>query len=198
MYKVFINEHLLFFSKKLESNQQYLNKKIVKNPNKAEYIAIVNELFDQKEKQLVQIQTVDDENAFSLFCKSFQMIKAAGGLVKNNEGLLLFIYRLEKWDLPKGKVEDGESIEEAAIREVEEECGLKGLEIERKVSNTYHMYVFKGEVVLKETHWFQMKTSYKGQLDPQTEEDITEVRWVNPKQMEEQLSNTYPSIRALL
>src|SRR5690554_3653438 len=139
MYKVFINEHLLFFSKKLESNQQYLNKKIVKNPNKTEYIAIVNDLFGQKEKQLVQIHTNDDKEAFSLFCNSFQMIKAAGGFVKNNEGLLLFIYRLGKWDLPKGKVEEGESVEEAAIREVEEECGLKGLEIEHKVANTYHI-----------------------------------------------------------
>lgn len=198
MYKVFVKEHLLYFSEKLESNRQYSEKKVLRNPSKKEYRSIVNDLLKQSGKQMIHIQTTDAEKDFELFCNSFRVIQAAGGLVKNAAGALLFIYRLEKWDLPKGKVEEGESIENASIREVEEECGISGLEIVKKDDNTYHMYVLQGEVILKKTHWFQMNTNFSGKLIPQTEEDISEVCWINPKQMQEQLNNTYPSIRELL
>ena len=89
--------------------------------------------------------------------KSVTLIKAAGGLVKNLNGEYLFIYRNDKWDLPKGKVEKNERVKEAAVREVEEECGIKVDKLGDKICKTYHVYINKGDVVLKKTHWFDMK-----------------------------------------
>jgi len=122
------------------------------------------------------------------------LIEAAGGLVKNDEGNYLFIYRNDKWDLPKGKIEKDEKVKVAAVREVEEECGITVSKLGGKICKTYHAYVSKGEVVLKKTHWFAMK--YKGteKLKPQTEEGITDVRWFRPNHVEAILENTFPSI----
>lgn len=122
-------------------------------------------------------------------------IIAAGGLVQNTKGEYLFIFRRGKWDLPKGKVDKNEKIEDAAIREVEEECGISGLEIIRPISKTYHTYTIKGEKILKETHWFFMKTNRTEKLIPQTEEDITEAVWADKKEVKTLLENTYDTIK---
>lgn len=126
--------------------------------------------------------------------KSVPLIEAAGGLVKNKEGEYLFIYRNDKWDLPKGKLEKGETAREGAVREVEEECGIEIARSGRKIIKTYHAYLIKGIVVLKKSHWYKMKFKGKGKLKPQLEEGITEVRWFNKTDMGEILKNTFPSI----
>lgn len=122
-------------------------------------------------------------------------IIAAGGLVKNSNGEFLFIFRRGKWDLPKGKVDEGEKIDEAALREVQEECGIADVEIIRPLTKTHHNYELNGEKILKETHWFLMKTNGSEKLIPQKEEDITEAIWADEKKLKNILENTYETIR---
>lgn len=128
------------------------------------------------------------------FCSEYTLIEAAGGLVFNPENKVLMIFRNGKWDLPKGKLESGELIEECAIREVEEECGVLELEIESVLSETYHTYNLNGEDILKKTIWFRMNTVFCGDLIPQIEEGITEVKWCSEKEVTENLENSYPNI----
>ena len=130
--------------------------------------------------------------------KSITLIEAAGGLVKNQKGEYLFIYRNDRWDLPKGKIEKKEKNKVAAVREVEEECGIKVDKLEDKICKTYHAYIYKGEVVLKKSHWFNMKYTGKAKLVPQKEEGITDVRWFNHAQIEMIIHNTFPSILDVL
>ena len=132
------------------------------------------------------------------FSKLFKRIDAAGGLVKNEKGQLLFIFRSGKWDLPKGKLSEKETPKEAAIREVKEETGLRKLTIGKKLPSTWHIYFRKGKQILKQTWWFGMEAASEEKLIPETKEDITEVRWVDPSGIQEILTNTYGSIRELV
>lgn len=127
-------------------------------------------------------------------------IVAAGGLVINSKGELLLIFRKKKWDLPKGKCEDGESIEECAIREVQEETGLQNINIINFVGKTYHEYYEKwiSEHVIKETWWFAMNVTENNKLIPQTEEDIEEVIWANEAKLKQCLQNTFPNIISII
>jgi len=131
------------------------------------------------------------------FSKQFQVIEAAGGIVRNSRNELLFIYRFDKWDLPKGKIEPGESPEMAAIREVKEECGFGQIELGKALSTTYHIYEENNKEVLKITYWFNM-CSDDADLKPQVEEGITAIRWFNKTDLELVLHNTYPNIQLLL
>ena len=140
-----------------------------------------------------------DAKAFlKLVKQSVPLIKAAGGLVKNEKKALLFIYRNDKWDLPKGKIEKDETVKEAAVREVEEECGITISKLEDKICKTYHVYIAKGEVVLKKTWWYNMKCKGQTKLKPQLEEGITDVRWFKRDDIDPILSNTFPSIMDVL
>ncbi|MDB5010934.1 MAG: hypothetical protein JWQ06_1723 [Mucilaginibacter sp.] len=129
---------------------------------------------------------------------SLTLIEAAGGIVKNEAGEYLFIYRNDKWDLPKGKIEKGERVKQAAVREVEEECGIMVNELGKKVCKTYHAYISREEVVLKKTHWFKMKSNDKSKLKPQKEEGITDARWFKKKKINTITENTFPSIMEVL
>jgi 8-oxo-dGTP pyrophosphatase MutT (NUDIX family) len=121
-------------------------------------------------------------------------IQAGGGLVENERREILFIFRRGKWDLPKGKLDPGETLEQCAIREVEEETGIGKLMLIRFLLITEHEYTERGEKILKETHWWLMKTSGSQTLIPQTEEDITEIKWIGPAELKRVLQNTYPAI----
>ena len=122
-------------------------------------------------------------------------IIAAGGLVTNEKGELLMIYRRGKWDLPKGKLDEGETIEECAVREVTEETGVTGITLGRLIDIGYHEYFDKwlNDDVIKETHWYEMK-ALEQQLIPQTEEDITDIKWVKGEELSSCLSDSYPNI----
>ncbi len=121
-------------------------------------------------------------------------IIAGGGIVENEEQQILFQYRRGKWDLPKGKLDEGETIEECAIREVEEETGLKNIQLGELVGITTHYYNEKGVDIEKETHWFAMQVSGNQNLVPQVDEDILELRWVAENEVEQYLANTFANI----
>ncbi len=128
------------------------------------------------------------------FWKKFTIIQAGGGLVDNGKGENLFMLRRDKWDLPKGKLDPGETLEQCAVREVGEETGLKNVRLEAPLLVTYHTYDENGKHILKETHWYKMSVSGEQSIVPQQEEQITELRWVLPKDTGEMRKNTYPSI----
>ena len=132
------------------------------------------------------------------FFRDYKLIEAAGGLVHNPEGKILFIYRNDKWDLPKGKLEDGEQPDRAALREVEEETHVSGLTILRKLKTTYHTYSLEFTSVLKKTYWFEMNCRKGSSPKPQQEEGIEEVKWMNPVEIRNALKNTYPLIEGLV
>jgi 8-oxo-dGTP pyrophosphatase MutT (NUDIX family) len=126
--------------------------------------------------------------------KKFLLVKAGGGLVGNGEGKYLFMLRRGIWDLPKGKLDPGETIEQCAVREVGEETGLRGVQLEGPLLVTYHTYDENGKHILKESHWFRMNAPDLAGLKPQQEEQITELRWADGGEMGALLKNTFPSI----
>lgn len=140
----------------------------------------------------------DIKKVFKSIVQNLEIIKAAGGLVKNGDGAYLFIHRLGKWDLPKGKVEDNEKMREAAVREVEEECGIRIEYLGPKLQTTYHTYMMRGKFVLKQTNWYEMGVNKSPKLIPQTEEDITEARWIDKDDFDMVRENTYPLIAQIV
>ncbi|MEI7595233.1 MAG: NUDIX domain-containing protein [Bacteroidota bacterium] len=139
-----------------------------------------------------------DINAcWNQLCSDFYVIEAAGGCVIKNSSQLLCIYRFDKWDLPKGKIEEGELHSEAALREVMEETGLNGISIIKELPSTFHIYRLNSKNILKKTYWFEMICSSSENAVPQTEEGITEVKWEDFSSLNVQLSNTYASLRCL-
>jgi 8-oxo-dGTP pyrophosphatase MutT (NUDIX family) len=190
----------------------YINEKVVlltaTAPEQAEnFQQIDSEQFDLKiiylwvEKHAAKyfyVICADPKEFLKKITKTVKLVEAAGGLVRNEEGNHLFIYRNEKWDIPKGKIDKGEKTKDAAVREVEEECGIKVSKLDDKICKTYHMYVWKGQTVLKKTHWFMMRHKGKAKLVPQLEEGITDVRWFNTDQIAAIVKNTFPSIMDVL
>ncbi|RTL56769.1 MAG: NUDIX domain-containing protein [Sphingobacteriales bacterium] len=123
-------------------------------------------------------------------------IIAGGGLITNEDDAVLMIYRSGKWDLPKGKKEENETIEACALREITEETGLQNLLIEAEITVTVHEYIdpFSREAIEKHTHWFKMQASKKEKLVPQSIEDIVEVKWIERNELNTYVKETYPTL----
>ena len=145
----------------------------------------------------IYIYNEDENLLWQHFSSQFKIIEAAGGKVYNNNNKVLFIYRNDTWDLPKGKIEKGESTEDAAIREVEEETGIEKLTITEPLETTYHIYEHKQKYVLKVSYWFKMKSDFTGNLLPQLEEGITKVDWLSSEEIHQALNDTYENIKLL-
>ncbi|MBK8299006.1 MAG: NUDIX hydrolase [Chitinophagaceae bacterium] len=128
------------------------------------------------------------------FYKKFTIVIAAGGLVLNEKKKILMIFRRGKWDLPKGKLDKGETLEECAVREVEEETGLQQVKLLSPLVITYHTYHEGARFILKESHWYNMKVSGEQNLVPQTEEGIHEIKWVTNKEAQNLFQECYPSV----
>jgi len=135
---------------------------------------------------------------FNAFRKHFSVIVAAGGIVRNEDDKMLLIFRRGKWDLPKGKLDKGESLQDCAVREVEEETGIRNTVLQEPHSITYHVYDEFGKHILKETHWFNMKSPGVQKLSPQEEEQITAIEWVDEERKAELLKNAHLLVRDLL
>jgi len=195
MYRIFINDGLLILSNKQQKTANHPNEEKF-NSSITELSQAVQLLIDGTENSIV-IECEDLQEKWNEFKSRYRFIAAAGGLVFNAKNELLMIHRLGRWDLPKGKIEPGESVEEGAVREVCEECGLKNVKLEEELTSTYHTYTMKGVDVLKRTYWFRMKSNDQ-KLIPQTDEGIQSVVWQNHDQVQKALENTYSSIEDLI
>ncbi len=140
----------------------------------------------------------DADAIWEMFSGSYVFVQAAGGCVTDERKRLLMIHRLGVWDLPKGKVEEGEAVDAGALREVREECGLKRVEPVRRLCDTWHTYERKGRQHLKRTDWYLMRGTNTETLIAQSEEDISEVRWVEAQEMKAMKAGTYPSLRKVI
>lgn len=193
MYKIFVGDKPIILTTKPK------DKKGVKNYNLKTVILrnVIRKLNNSsiKEARLVH---KNEKKLLKKFLKKAPNVIAGGGKVYNDKGKVLFIFRNGKWDLPKGKAEKNETIEETAIREVEEETGVKGLKIVKPIETTYHMFKRRGRYRIKITYWFEMKTSFDGKLYPQEKEGITKVKWLGKKKIKKTLENSYANIKILI
>jgi len=190
MYKVFIKESLLILSDTYrEGAIDFLGTEQLRNLVKS---------IAASEKTEVYIWSSDLSKLWQSFKSIFRIIDAAGGAIKNTEGDLLMIYRYGHWDLPKGKIELGESKEEGALREVMEECGVDEPDITGVLPTTYHYYELEGEPILKRSFWFAMSLDKNSPLKPQLEEDISQVIWCDSAKVEELKDQSYGNIRLVL
>ncbi len=161
----------------------------------------INSLLHEIKKENFHAGVVFDKDFKKLkkmFFKHFTSIEAAGGIVQNHKKELLFIFRLDKWDLPKGKIEKKESPEAAATREIEEETGVRNLFLKKKVGETYHTYNAYGKHYLKTTHWFYFTCETDQKLVPQLEENITSLQWFKTKDIRTPMALTYGSIKEIM
>jgi len=193
MYKVFNNDNLIILSSDDVLLGNYENK--VRLENRKELDLFLKQYFNDNYLGDVWLFGYETEKMFKDFCSAFVNIEAAGGIVKNKEGEILFIKRLGVWDFPKGKIENGESPKDAALREVEEETGVENLHIIKDLKSTYHIYPHKENLVLKKTWWFEMQTDYGGILTPQENEDIVLAEWHKKEEAMELLNKSYRSLR---
>lgn len=138
------------------------------------------------------VTVVDYDKIKNYLRSKFKVIKAAGGLVRKKDKFLM-IYRLKKWDMPKGKKERGEKYKQTAVREVEEECNIS-VKLGAKICTTWHTYTMNKRAMLKKTKWYVMDLVDDSKMKPCIEEDIEEVRWMNPKDVYHSLQNSYKSI----
>ena len=132
------------------------------------------------------------------FFKKFTLVQAGGGFVQNDNDEVLMMFRRGKWDLPKGKMDKKETFEQCAIRETEEETGLRKITLISPLITSYHTYHEGTRYVLKETKWFKMKVNGEQSLKPQLEEQITKLEWVGKSDLKKYIGNSFPSINDVL
>lgn len=146
----------------------------------------------------ISIFSLDSDAMFRQFVAQFAYVEAAGGVVTDSEGRWLMMSRRDRWDFPKGHVEQGETFEQTAVREIEEETGVRGV-IRRKLCETWHAYYFEPNRrwEVKRTYWYHLDVESAPELKPQTEEDITRVVWCSAEEVRKNLRNTFPTIRCV-
>ncbi len=196
MYKVYFDNRVITICAKNElvDNQQ---GQVLFCKNKKSFDNAYNLFLIDLSIHSLTMHCDEPKKIFKYLKSKYSIVKAAGGIVLNHKNELLIIKRHGLWDLPKGKIEKGEGKKVAALREVEEECGISGLSIVSKTDKTYHTYQFKGKDVFKITYWYIMKYEGNEMLIPQTEEDITEVKWIARVDIKSILYQTYESLKPL-
>ena len=192
MYKVFVNERPLILTDKIVESAE--GEYFMMNDDAVQTAV---ESLSKKKLSKAFIYHPNIEEILNKFAAKIPLTVAAGGVVTNPQGKVLFIYRNKKWDSPKGKIKKKESLEECALREVKEETGVKGLRIENHLRTTYHVFKRKGKYHLKEVHWYAMKTDYSGKLKGQKSEGIKKVKWKGPRKIQKALKKSYINIRIL-
>jgi 8-oxo-dGTP pyrophosphatase MutT (NUDIX family) len=192
MYQVFYKKKIILLTDVLEEGKDFKSfpikdvklKKVIKFLNKKNINSV--HLFHKNKDKLLKY-----------FFKLIPTVIAAGGKITNSKSETLFIYRNDKWDLPKGKTEKNEQLPQTALREVKEETGIKKVSINKPLDITYHIFRRNNEYRLKVTYWFDMFSDYEGIFFPQLDEGITYVKWVKKADLEEIKINSYPNIRLL-
>ena len=199
MYKLFINQKAVFLSEHIDPIKIISDNHWIKCETRSHIKVELSQFLSNPTSSHLFLYNPDNlEKLFRLFISLFSFVEAAGGVVRDPRGRLLFIYRLGLWDMPKGKIEPGEDAPEAALREVMEETGLQHLTISRTLPSTYHIFDRKKIRYLKRTRWYEMQSADDGPLMPQVKEDITDARWFSHQELALPLSNTYPAIAELV
>lgn len=192
MYKVFVNDKPLFLTNKISKEtdfQLFLLESV-------DIKQLIIKIFQNKIHK-AYLYHPDEKEIMKTLKAKIPVNKAGGGLVYNKKGEVLFIFRNGKWDLPKGGTEKGETIEDTAMREVEEETGVNQLRITNKLQKTYHVFKRNGVFKLKITHWFEMQSDFEGIPQGQLDEGIEKVAWFKPEDIPEALKNSYENIKLL-
>lgn len=203
MYKLFINSKVVFLCQNPANVENLMLKEYIieRYTSKENFSSILKVILSNVNQNDFILFNADVRKMFEEVCSFFKCIEAAGGVVMNKSEEILLIHRRGFWDLPKGKIEKNETIEDAAVREVEEETGLKKVQILqpirfKKLSNmaTYHSYIENETLKLKVSHWFMMSADATSPLIPQTEEDIEQAIWVKKENIPKYFENMYSSI----
>lgn len=192
MYKVFVNNRPLFLTNQIEKETDFQLFLL----NSVDIEQLVTKIFKDKIHKAF-LYHPDEKEILTTLKSKIPVEKAAGGLVYNKKGEILFIFRNGKWDLPKGGIEKNETKKQGAIREVEEETGVSKLKIIEKLEKTYHIFKRNGKFKLKVTHWYKMESSFNGTPKPQTEEGIEKAVWIKPEEVPTLLDNSYENIKLL-
>ena len=193
MLQIFYKEKPIIISDKKSD----LKNSLIIDPELLENLDLLK-LLTKKKINSIGVFSNEFEIIINVFKKKFPEIIAAGGKVINNKSEILFIYRNKKWDLPKGKAEKNENISQTALREVEEETGIKNLSIIKPLDKTYHIFKRGKTNYLKTTYWFEMKSDYNGKFKPQKKEGITRVEWIGVENLSYILPKSYANIRLLI
>jgi ADP-ribose pyrophosphatase YjhB (NUDIX family) len=193
MTTVYFNDLAISFNNKLVD--AFTSSVNIEVTNKTDIVKLVESLHNNGYDYDIYLHGYDIETMFKDFCNEHTFIEAAGGVVKNQKSEYLLIKRLGIWDLPKGKIDKGETTSEAAVREVREETGLKNIEIIGQLPDTFHIYNQKGKWLLKKTYWFFMNTKENTIPIPQIEEDISDAVWMNKVNASKAVSKSYRSIK---
>ena len=194
MYKVFFNQKPLILTNEIQDFSDDEPLLFIKYTSVAQIIKALKSSKNRK----VFLYHKDIDKLWKSFRKKFPVVEAAGGLVQRTDNKLLFIFRNNKWDLPKGGVEKKELIIEAAQREVTEETGVSDLIVQKELSETFHIFKKGKRFRLKKTYWFKMSTSYMGKTEPQTEEGINKTEWVSKEKIDEILNDAFENIRIIV
>lgn len=168
------------------------NTTVLETNDQAQMKSMIRELSD--EKLTAGIILSDVAETMNRIKNEFTVIQASGGMVYSFDKKILLIFRRGKWDLPKGKLDEGEDLVECALREVREETGLDFLNYLDFISTSYHTYYENGKHILKESHWYLLEGNEKELLIPQTDEDIENCEWVAIKDLPPYLENAPSSI----
>ena len=194
MIKIFFNDRLLALSGNWTGSAADANAIMYKVTKKSDIAALVTAFLETAQWRALYLISDDIQALLEAVKKSFTYVEAAGGLVRKPTGEVLMIYRNNRWDLPKGHREAGESPEETALREVEEECGITGLQLFHRITATYHIYRDSECATLKRTDWYAMRYTGSEKPAPQTVEGITHAEWKSMDELPAILPTVYCSI----
>jgi 8-oxo-dGTP pyrophosphatase MutT (NUDIX family) len=198
-YKIFI-KHLPVYitSDPSPVNENDEDVKIINADNNDTLKATIDDIEASTTYHVTYLVSQYPNTIFDIIKSLFKPVEAAGGIVWNPQGAILLIFRHGKWDLPKGKIENGEATDEAAIREVSEECGVQELTVNSFYGTSYHTYWQHNQRMLKITYWYDMSCFDPENINPQTEEGIETIRWMDNQGLNRAIENTFPNLFPIL